>query len=109
MNEGNGPAEPGMPSTNGARLITAMVWPTIILLGLIMMSSAAIVAAAFFSPAGELGKLLGQAHAISRLVALVIIVPSLVVLTILDKCTGEVAATALSAIAGYILGSTGGQ
>jgi hypothetical protein len=92
---------------NGHRLLQILAWPAAALLGLIVLVSVALVAVAFLSPAGtELGKLMNEAHAISRLVALVVIVPLLGILTILDKIDGPVAATALSAIAGYVLGGT---
>jgi hypothetical protein len=94
-----------MTIPNGKHVLQFLIWPVVALLGLLVLTSAGMVATALLSPAGELGKMLSQAHAVSRLVALVVIVPSIVALAILDKIEGPVAATALSAIAGYVLGS----
>jgi hypothetical protein len=102
--------DPIKPASDGHRLLQVLAWPAVALLGLIVLVSTALVAVAILSPAGtELGKLMSEAHAISRLVALVVIVPLLGVLAILDKIDGAVAATALSAIAGYVLGGTTAQ
>jgi hypothetical protein len=99
-----------MTIENGHRLLQVLAWPVVALLGLIVLVSVALVAVAFLSPSGtELGKLMSEAHAISRLVALIVIVPLLGILTLADKIDGPVAATALSAIAGYVLGGTATQ
>jgi hypothetical protein len=42
------------------------------------------------------------------LVALILVIPSIVALTILDKVEGSAALAALSAVVGYILGSSTG-
>jgi hypothetical protein len=77
------------------------------LLALVMLSTMGLVAAAFFAPAAEVGKIIGEAHGITRLVALIVIVPLIGVLAILERIDGAAAVAALSAIAGYALGSTG--
>jgi hypothetical protein len=82
------------------------MWPVLILLALILLLSIGLVAVAFFAPVGEVGKIVGEAHGVTRLVALVVIVPLLGALAILDKIEGPVAAAALSGIAGYVLGQT---
>jgi hypothetical protein len=86
------------------------VWPTLILLALIMLSTIGLVLAAFFTPGGvEVSKILGEAHGLSRLVVLILVIPMLGALTILKLIDGSVAAASLSAITGYVLGSTTGQ
>jgi hypothetical protein len=94
---------------NGAKLIAAVAWPVLMLLALIMLSTMGLVAGAFFAPVGEVGKIIGEAHGITRLVAIIVIVPLIGVLSILERIEGAAAVAALSAIAGYALGSTGGQ
>jgi hypothetical protein len=96
---------------NGKQILRDLAWPTAMLLGLILMSSVGLVVAALFAPANELGKVMAEAHGISRLVALLLVIPSIVGLTILDKVEGSAALAALSAVVGYILGSStgGGQ
>lgn len=92
MNEGNGP-----------RFLQAVAWPALILLGLLVATSVSVVVVAFLLPV-EYGKLLGETRALTRLVAIVVIVPLIGVLAILDKIEGAATIAALSAIAGYILG-----
>jgi hypothetical protein len=94
---------------NGSKLIRAVAWPVLSLLGLLVLSVAALLVAAFFAPPSNLGKVIGEAHGITRLVAIVVIVPLIGVLAILERIDGAAAVAALSAIAGYALGSTGGQ
>jgi hypothetical protein len=98
-------------SDNGKQILRDLMWPVLVLLGLVLVSSIGLVIAAFFAPASDLGRVLGEAHAVSRLVALILVIPSIVALTILDKVEGSAALAALSAVVGYILGSStgGGQ
>jgi hypothetical protein len=93
--------------TNGGRLLLKLLWPGLALLAVIMLGSVALVLGiAFITGAHDVGRLIGEAHAISRLVLLILVVPSLVILTLDGKIDGPVTASALSAIAGYVLGGT---
>jgi hypothetical protein len=47
-----------------------------------------------------------EGRVVSRGIVLFLIVPTIAVLCVQDKITGEAALAALSAIAGYILGGT---
>jgi hypothetical protein len=102
-----------MPETqNGGRILLAMVWPSLVLLVVVMLGSVGLVVGVAFimgASAGDIGRLIGESHAISRLVALVIIVPAIVTLALLDKISGSATIAALSAIAGYVLGGTTGS
>jgi hypothetical protein len=51
---------------NGKQILRDLMWPVLILLGLVLVSSIGLVIAAFFAPANDLGKVLGEAHAVSR-------------------------------------------
>jgi hypothetical protein len=96
---------------NGALILLKLLWPGLVLLAVIMLGSVGLVlgiAVLGGNAPADVGKLIGEAHAISRLVLLLLVVPSLVVLTLLDKIDGPVTASALSAIAGYVLGGTSG-
>jgi hypothetical protein len=112
MSENHGAAPvPGLPG-NGGRILLAMLWPGMILLGLIMLTATGLVAVAFLvAPSGaigDLGHLVGQANSISKLVALIVIVPAIVTLAMLDKINGAATIAALAAIAGYVLGNASG-
>jgi hypothetical protein len=96
---------------NGGRILLAILWPGLALLAVIMVASTAMVvgiSVASGAGAGDIGKIIGEAHSISRLVALIVIVPVIMMLTLLDKIQGSAAIAALSAIAGYVLGGTAG-
>jgi hypothetical protein len=96
---------------SSAHLIKAVAWPVTMLLGLIMLSSIILIVTAFVVPgeaAHNISKILGEVHGITRLVALIVIVPLIGALAILERVSGEAAVAALSAIAGYTLGSTSG-
>jgi hypothetical protein len=54
---------------------------------------------------GDLAHAIIEGRVIARSVALLLIVPAIVLLTLVDKVSGEAALAALSAIAGYLLAS----
>jgi hypothetical protein len=94
---------------NGSRALRSIVWPGLILLSMIMISSIGLVAVAFLaSPqaVGDVAQAVSRSNSIARLAALIIILPSIVTMAILDKIEGAAAMTAIGAIAGYVLGTT---
>jgi hypothetical protein len=89
-----------------------MVWPVLLLLSLVIVSSIGLVLVAFFTqvePTSSVARMISENRGLMRLMAIVIIAPLIGVLTILDRVEGSAAVAALSAIAGYILGGTNSQ
>lgn len=96
-------------SESGKQIIHDLIWPVMILLGLVLMSSFGLVVSTFFAPVGDVSKLIAQSHGITRLITLILVVPAIGMLVALDKVEGAAAIGAYSSLAGYLLGSTAGQ
>jgi hypothetical protein len=104
------PNAPG--SVNGTKLLHALVWPVLILLALVIISSIGVVAVALFThiePTSTIARMIGEGRSLTRMAAVVVITPLIGVLCLTDKVEGSAAIAALSAIAGYVLGSSTGQ
>jgi hypothetical protein len=102
-------SEEVVETDSSGRILLAIMWPGLVLLIVIMLGSVALVLGVAYAAgkgATDLGRLLSEAHAITRLVSLLIIVPTIWTLTMQDKVAGSAAIAALSAIAGYVLGGT---
>lgn len=95
---------------NGGRLVLQLSWPIMTLLVIILATvfglAALAVLTAPVTDVTALSKAISEGNSIARVVALVIIVPSIFVLTLVGRIDGAVAAAALSGIAGYVLGGT---
>jgi ABC-type Mn2+/Zn2+ transport system permease subunit len=100
------------PPINGKRALYHLAWPGIFLLGLIMVASVGLVGVAFMvapNAVGELGQALTEINALSRVTAMIIIVPGVLILALLDKVEGAAAVALLAAIAGYVLAGNSGK
>jgi hypothetical protein len=102
------PAEEPPAPGNGGRILRAVAWPVSLLLAAILLTSVGLVLVVAFGGSTDIARLIGEAHAINRLVALILIVPSIVLLAETSKVEGAAAIAALSGIAGYVLGGTSG-
>jgi len=81
----------------GPELVRAIAWPAVILLGVLLASAGAV-----FYRTGVANL---DLHALSRVVAILVIVPAIFALGATDQMSRAEAITALSAIAGLFLGS----
>lgn len=70
-----------------------------------MMTGTMVIGSLFAPP--ELVKAMIDGRIISRGVAIFLIVPTIAILCVQERISGEAAVAALSAIAGYVLGATG--
>jgi uncharacterized membrane protein len=85
-----------------------LIWAALGLVAVLIMVSGAITfGAVFFAPGSDTtaGQMI-EGRIISRAIALFLIIPSIALLCLQDKIHGDAALAALSAIAGYILGSS---
>jgi hypothetical protein len=91
-------------------LVRQLSWPALSLLVIIYVLSIAIVVVPFIvAPSSEIAQIalaIARGNGVVRLVALTILIPAIVILSLLDKVNGSAAIAALSAIAGYCFGST---
>lgn len=93
-------------------LLRSLLWVLVCVVVSSVLSIACIVVGVALLPPSEADKIvvaLIDRRAIGRGVTLLLIVPSIVLLTVTGKVTGEAAVAALSAIAGYMLASAGNQ
>ena len=81
------------------------LWPIFAVLAVLVLMAGATVVGSFFAPV-EITKAMVEGHIISRAVVVFLIVPTLAILCVQDKISGEAVVASLSAIAGYILGGT---
>jgi hypothetical protein len=74
---------------------------------LVAFTGALLIGSVFFAPHSDnTVQNMIEGRVVSRGIVLFLIVPTIAVLCVQDKITGEAALAALSAIAGYILGGT---
>lgn len=87
----------------------AFAWPAALLILGISLAIAAVLIIAFVRTPeaiiADIAQSLSRAGAFRQIVALLIIVPAIVSLSMAGKVEGAAAIAALSAIAGYVLGS----
>lgn len=103
-----------MTETNGTLQVArqhlierALIWAALIFLMLTMvLTLVSVVLWAAPQPILDVIKPMIEGRVISRTICLFLIVPAVSGLTLLDKVSGDTAAAILSAIAGYILGSS---
>lgn len=91
---------------NDDRRLDNVLWPVFAVLAILMLMTAAMVVFGSIYASTDLVKTMIDGRIISRGIVLFLIVPTIAILTLQDKITGEAAIAALSAIAGYILGGT---
>jgi hypothetical protein len=72
-------------------------------LGILVLMTGAVVVGSLFAPP-ETVKAMINGHIVSRGVVVFLIIPTIAILCIQDRISGEAAVAALSSIAGYILG-----
>jgi hypothetical protein len=91
-------------------LVRQLSWPALALLLIIYILSVGFVVVPFVvAPSNEIAQMalaIAKGNGVVRLVALTILIPAIVILSLLDKVNGSAAIAALSAIAGYCFGST---
>lgn len=88
-----------------------MVWPIVVVSLAMLLAVISLVIALFVGvPPAESGRIIEamvKSQAIGKAIALFLIVPTIAVLSAMDKINGAAAIAALSAIAGYVLGGVG--
>lgn len=84
-----------------------LVWAAFgLLVVLIAVTGLLVFGSIFFAPASnDAVKSMIEARGIQKAIVLFLIVPTIAILTVQDKITGEAALAAFSAIAGYVLGA----
>lgn len=105
-----------MTETNGTLQVArqhlierALIWAALIFLLLMLTMVLTLVSVVLWAapqPILDVIKPMIEGRVISRTICLFLIVPAVSGLTLLDKVSGDTAAAILSAIAGYILGSS---
>lgn len=85
----------------GARAL----WPIFAVLGVLVLLSGSVVIGALFAPSDTVKSMI-DGRIIARGIAIFLIVPTIAILCVQERISGEAAVAALSAIAGYILGGT---
>jgi hypothetical protein len=99
--------------SSGSRILIALAWPVAVVFAVIAASGAALIIVAFIEAPSEavhtLATVIARGQVFSRMVALLVIVPAIFGLAIVGKVDGAAAIAALSAIAGYVLGSVSGN
>lgn len=89
---------------NHERLMWAALGLVVVLVG---FTGVLLIGSIFFAPHSDnTVQNMIEGRIVSRGIVLFLIVPTIAVLCVQDKITGEAALAALSAIAGYILGGT---
>jgi hypothetical protein len=83
----------------------ASLWPVFAVLGVLVLMTSAVVVGSLFAPP-ELVKSMIDGRIVSRGIAVFLIVPTIAILCVQERISGEAAVASLSAIAGYILGGT---
>jgi hypothetical protein len=75
----------------------------------LLLSAAVVIVDFWRSPAAipEMARAMIEANIVARLVGLLLLVPAIVALGLTDRVDNAAAITALSAIAGYVLGAIG--
>jgi hypothetical protein len=90
-----------------AEVLLALAWPAVAAIGVIAALAIGLLVFAFWrQPAAiaELGATMLDAEVIVRFVGVLVIIPAIFGLGVVDKISGGEAITAISAIAGYVLG-----
>lgn len=93
-------------------LLRSLIWALVCVVAAMSVSLACIVVGLSILPPAEGDKIiiaLIDRRAVGRGVTLLLVVPSIVMLAITGRVTGEAAVAALSAIAGYMLAASGNQ
>ena len=85
-----------------------LIWATFAMVGvLVAVTGSLVFGSIFFAPGSDAAvKTMIEGRIVSRAIVLFLIVPTIAILCVRDKISGEAALAALSAIAGYILGGT---
>jgi len=83
----------------------ASLWPLFAVLAILMVMTATIVLAGVFAPSETIRAMI-DGRIVSRGIVLFLIIPIIAILCVQERISGEAAISALSAIAGYILGGT---
>jgi hypothetical protein len=88
-----------------------MIWAAFGLVGLLVLVSGALVfGSIFYSPVSDTAvRSMIEGRIISRAIVLFLIIPTIAILCLEDKISGEATIAALSAITGYILGGATGS
>jgi len=81
----------------------ASLWPVFAVLGILVLMAGTVVVGSLFAPP-EIVKAMIGGHIISRGVVVFLIIPTIAILCMQERISGEAAVAALSSIAGYILG-----
>jgi hypothetical protein len=83
-----------------------LIWATFAMVGvLVAVSGIVVFGSILYSPGSDsaVGKMI-EGRIISRAIVLFLIIPTITILCVRDKISGEATLAALSAIAGYVLG-----
>jgi len=83
------------------------LWPVLAVLGLLVVMTISTVAFGTLFASEATVKTMIEGKIVSRAIVLFLVVPTIAILCVQERITGEAALAALSAIAGYILGGTG--
>ena len=83
------------------------LWPVLAVLGLLVVMTISTVAFGTLFASEATVKTMIEGKIVSRAIVLFLVVPTIAILCVQDRISGEAALAALSAIAGYILGGTG--
>jgi hypothetical protein len=88
-----------------------LIWAAFAAVALLVVVTGALVfGGVFFAPGSDsVIRQMIEGRVLSRGIALFLIIPTIALLCLQNKIHGDAALAALSAIAGYILGSTSGQ
>ena len=93
--------------SNNDRLIWAAFGMVAVL---VVVTGALVFGSIFFSPGSDRTvEQMIEGRIVSRAVVLFLVIPTITILCVQERITGEAALAALSAIAGYILGGTQAQ
>lgn len=83
------------------------LWPVLAVLGLLVVMTISTVAFGTLFASEATVKTMIEGKIVSRAIVLFLVVPTIAILCVQERISGEAALAALSAIAGYILGGTG--
>jgi len=83
------------------------LWPVLAVLGLLVVMTTSKEAFGTLFASEQTVKTMNEGKIVSRAIVLFLVVPTIAILCVQDRISGEAALAALSAIAGYILGGTG--
>ena len=88
-----------------------MIWAALGLVAfLVLVTGGLVFGSIFFSPGSDVAvRSMIEGRIVQRAIVLFLIIPTIALLCLEDKITGEATIAALSAIAGYILGGSTGS